>query len=203
VSSAILNTRQWFPGTPKKGCLPPSIQVGRCSSENRVSPAGVPKKKTSWRVGVILDVKNRRTRPPRRRSQKIQLKMKALVNRACGPHLLGSSFSESFAASYLGTWSPRKLPCIRTRILARIQQSRRWERNESASIDRVSDLKDRKAPVEAISDGWRNSQVIFEPDLAYSVGGRTDGSNVGDILGTRNRCLGMVRELLTDARETS
>src|SRR5437667_1298386 len=27
--------------------------------------------------------------------------------------------------------------------------------------------------------------------------------NPGDILGTRNRCLGMIRKLLTDARETS
>jgi hypothetical protein len=47
VSSAILKPRQWFPGTPKKGCLPPSIQVGSCSSLKRWSPAGVPKKKTS------------------------------------------------------------------------------------------------------------------------------------------------------------
>jgi hypothetical protein len=29
------------------------------------------------------------------------------------------------------------------------------------------------------------------------------GWKFGDILGTRNRCLGMVRKLLTDARETS
>jgi len=36
-----------------------------------------------------------------------------------------------------------------------------------------------------------------------TVAWETDGSNVGDILGTRNRCLGMVRKLLTDARETS
>ena len=39
--------------------------------------------------------------------------------------------------------------------------------------------------------------------MKYAVAWKTDGSNVGDILGTRNRCLGMVRKLLTDARETS
>ncbi len=39
--------------------------------------------------------------------------------------------------------------------------------------------------------------------VEYVVAWKTDGSNVGDILGTRNRCLGMVRKLLTDARETS
>jgi hypothetical protein len=39
--------------------------------------------------------------------------------------------------------------------------------------------------------------------VTYAVAWKTDGSDLGDILGTRNRCLGMVRELLTDARETS
>ncbi len=33
-------------------------------------------------------------------------------------------------------------------------------------------------------------EVIFEPDLAYAVGWK-DGSNVGDIVGTRKGCLGM------------
>ena len=32
--------------------------------------------------------------------------------------------------------------------------------------------------------------------------GGTDGSNVGDIVGIRKMCLGMVPKLLTDARET-
>jgi hypothetical protein len=48
----------------------------------------------------------------------------------------------------------------------------------------------------------RYPEVIFEADLAYAVRWK-DGSNVGDILGTRKRCLGMVSKLLTDARETS
>jgi hypothetical protein len=39
--------------------------------------------------------------------------------------------------------------------------------------------------------------------VKYAVAWKTDGRVVGDILGTRNRCLGMVRKLLTDARETS
>jgi len=39
--------------------------------------------------------------------------------------------------------------------------------------------------------------------VTYAVAWKTDGSELGDILGTRNRCLGMVRKLLTDARETS
>jgi hypothetical protein len=47
-----------------------------------------------------------------------------------------------------------------------------------------------------------NQEVIFEPDLAYAVAWK-DGSNVGDIVGTRKRHLGMARKLLTDARETS
>ena len=47
-----------------------------------------------------------------------------------------------------------------------------------------------------------NPEVIFEPNLAFAVGWK-DGRNVGDIVGTRKRCLGMVPELLTDARETS
>lgn len=43
---------------------------------------------------------------------------------------------------------------MRTRILACIQQSSRWERNQSWSIDRVSDLKGRNVAVEVIPDGW-------------------------------------------------
>src|SRR5713101_918623 len=63
VSSAILKPRQWFPGTPKNGYLPPSIQVGSCSSVKRRLPAGVPKKKTSCRVGMMVGAKNGKTFP--------------------------------------------------------------------------------------------------------------------------------------------
>ncbi len=39
--------------------------------------------------------------------------------------------------------------------------------------------------------------------VKYAVAWKMDGSNVGDIPGTRNGSLGMVPKLLTDARETS
>jgi hypothetical protein len=51
---------------------------------------------------------------------------------------------------------------------------------------------------ERISDSFREAYCV-----KYSVAWKTDVSNVGDILGTRKECLGMVPELLTDARETS
>ena len=64
---------------------------------------------------------------------------------------------------------------------------------------------------------WANFINRFPKQTSYSVTrtctldriwrmpgrGRMDGSNIGDIVGTRKRCLGMVPELLTDARETS
>src|SRR2546422_10596221 len=51
VSSATLKPRHRLPGIPYMKRAPWSAQTGRASSVNRVSPGGVPKKKTSWRVG--------------------------------------------------------------------------------------------------------------------------------------------------------
>ena len=54
VSSATLNPLQSAPGIPYHNFSPKSTQTGIFDSKKFESPYGVPKKKTSWRVGLII-----------------------------------------------------------------------------------------------------------------------------------------------------